>query len=39
MSNSGGVFQFFGGGGVLVNVLKAEDDDATRAMSKGCVCL
>ena len=41
MSKSGGAFQFFGGrrtsrgqclrgGGVLVNVLKAEGDDVTR---------
>ena len=27
------------GGGVLVNVLKAEGDDVTRAMSKGGGCL
>ena len=47
---AGGVCQFFEGwmtsrrqsprgGGVLVNVLKAEGDDVTRAMSKGGGCL
>ena len=47
----GGAFQFFGGRmtsrgqcprGVLVDVLKAEGDDVTRAMSKGggaCECI